>query len=108
MTSPTSQELASGPCNIYSVLSHKDNLKIFAIAKDGLKISPSLIDKLDISPKAYYRALKQLKDAGLVGKKKDKGGNIKILSYDLWVYCISKKRCRDDPIYAKPRKNADD
>jgi|SRR5919199_827773 predicted transcriptional regulator len=77
MASPSSQELASGPCNIYSVLSHKDNLKIFAVAKDGLKISPSLIDKLDISPKAYYRALKQLKDAGLIGKKKDNGGNIK-------------------------------
>ena len=77
MTSPTSQELVSSPCNVYSVLSHKDSLKIFAMAKDGLKISPYIIDKLDISPKAYYRALKQLKDAGLVEKKKDNAGNIK-------------------------------
>jgi DNA-binding transcriptional ArsR family regulator len=43
------------------------------MAKDGLKISPSVIDKLDISPKAYYRALKQLKDAGLVEKRKQAG-----------------------------------
>jgi predicted transcriptional regulator len=49
---------------------------MFAMAKDGLKISPSVIDNLDISPKAYYRALKQLKDAGLVEKKKDKAGMI--------------------------------
>jgi sugar-specific transcriptional regulator TrmB len=49
---------------------------MFAMAKDGLKISPSIIDKLDISPKAYYRALKQLKDAGLVEKRKDKAGII--------------------------------
>jgi predicted transcriptional regulator len=49
---------------------------MFAMAKDGLKISPSIIDKLDISPKAYYRALKQLKNAGLVEKRKDKAGMI--------------------------------
>ena len=46
------------------------------MAKDGLKISPSIIHKLDISPKAYYRALKQLKDAGLVEKRKDNAGMI--------------------------------
>ena len=49
---------------------------MFAMAKDGLKISPSIIVKLDISPKAYYRALKQLKNAGLVEKRKDKAGII--------------------------------
>jgi DNA-binding PadR family transcriptional regulator len=49
---------------------------MFAMAKDGLKISPSIIDKLHISPKAYYRALKQLKNAGLVEKRKDKAGMI--------------------------------
>ncbi len=47
------------------------------MAKDGLKISPSVIDKLNISPKAYYRALKQLRDAGLVDKKKDNAGIIR-------------------------------
>jgi predicted transcriptional regulator len=50
---------------------------MFVMAKDGLKISPSVIDKLNISPKAYYRALKQLRDAGLVDKKKDNAGIIR-------------------------------
>jgi hypothetical protein len=50
---------------------------MFVMAKDGLKISASVIDKLNISPKAYYRALKQLRDAGLVEKKKDNAGIIR-------------------------------
>ena len=77
MTTPASQGVASSPRNIFSILSHNETLEMFAMAKDGLKISPSIIDKLDISPKAYYRALKQLKDAGLVEKKKDEVGMIR-------------------------------
>src|ERR687883_1740826 len=75
MATASSQELlVSSPRNFFSVLSRDDAIKMFAMAKDGLKISPSIIDKLDISPKAYYRALKQLKNAGLVEKRKDKDG----------------------------------
>ena len=70
----TKQEIISTSCNLFSILSRNDSLSMFVMAKDGLKISPSVIDKLDISPKAYYRALKQLKDASLVEKKKDKAG----------------------------------
>jgi predicted transcriptional regulator len=77
MTSATNQELVSGPWSLYSALSHKETFEIFAMAKGGLKISPSIIDKLGISPKAYYRALKQLKEAGLVERKKDKDEVIK-------------------------------
>src|SRR5919202_1289232 len=78
MATASSQELlVSSPRNVFSVLSRDDAIKMFAMAKDGLKISPSIIDKLDISPKAYYRALKQLKDVGLVEKKKDKVGMIR-------------------------------
>ena len=77
MATASSQELlVSSPRNVFSVLSRDDAIKMFAMAKDGLKISPSIIDKLDISPKAYYRALKQLKNAGLVEKRKDKVGII--------------------------------
>src|SRR5919199_257724 len=77
MTTPASQGVASSPRNIFSILSHNETLEMFAMAKDGLKISPSIIDKLNISPKAYYRALKQLRDAGLVEKKKDNAGIIR-------------------------------
>jgi predicted transcriptional regulator len=76
MTTPASQQVVSSPSNLFSILSHNETLEMFAMAKDGLKISPSIIDKLDISPKAYYRALKQLKNAGLVEKRKDKAGMI--------------------------------
>jgi hypothetical protein len=41
---------------------------MFEIAKNGLKISLLLLDKLEISPKRYYKALKQLKDAHLIEK----------------------------------------
>jgi len=76
MTTQASQQVISSPQNLFSILSHNETLEMFAMAKDGLKISPSIIDKLDISPKAYYRALKQLKNAGLVEKRKGKAGMI--------------------------------
>ena len=76
MRASTDQELSSSSRNLFSILSHNESLKMFVMAKDGLKISPSIIHKLDISPKAYYRALKQLKDAGLVEKRKDNAGMI--------------------------------
>ncbi len=76
MTTPACQQVVSSPSNLFSILSHNETLEMFAMAKDGLKISPFIIDKLDISPKAYYRALKQLKNAGLVEKRKDKAGMI--------------------------------
>lgn len=77
MTTETRQEIISTSCNLFSILSRNDSLRMFVMAKDGLKISPSVIDKLDISPKAYYRALKQLKVAGLLQKKKDNAGMIR-------------------------------
>ena len=47
-TTPASQQVASSPRNLFSILSHNETLEMFAMAKDGLKISPSIIDKLDI------------------------------------------------------------
>jgi Mn-dependent DtxR family transcriptional regulator len=43
---------------------------MFAIAKEGLVIGTSTLDTLRTTPKKYYRALKQLKDAGLIEKDK--------------------------------------
>ena len=77
MTTAASQEIVCTPCNLFSILSRSDSLRMFVMAKDGLKISPSVLDKLNISPKAYYRALKQLKAASLVEKKKDNAGIVR-------------------------------
>jgi len=77
MTTATKQEIVCTPCNLFSILSRSDSLRMFVMAKDGLKISPSVLDNLNISPKAYYRALKQLKAASLVEKKKDNAGIIR-------------------------------
>jgi predicted transcriptional regulator len=64
------QEAITGFQNLLSLLSRSDNQKMFAIAKEGLMISTSTLDTLRITPKRYYRALKQLKDAGLIEKDK--------------------------------------
>jgi DNA-binding PadR family transcriptional regulator len=64
------QEAIAGFQNLLCLLSKRDNLKMFAIAKEGLMISNSTLDTLRITPKRYYRALKQLKDAGLIEKDK--------------------------------------
>ena len=64
------QEAIIGFQNLLSLLSRRDNLKMFAIAKEGLMISSSTLDTLGMTPKRYYTSLKQLKDAGLIGKDK--------------------------------------
>jgi DNA-binding PadR family transcriptional regulator len=66
------QEIVSTSRSLFSILSRNDSLKMFVVAKDGLKISPSILYELEMSPKRYYRALKQLKDAGLIDKKNNK------------------------------------
>jgi predicted transcriptional regulator len=70
MTTATRQEIVSTSRSLFSILSHNDNLHMFVMAKDGLKIAPSILDELEVSPKRYYKALKQLKDAGLIEKDK--------------------------------------
>lgn len=75
MTIGAQQDVVSTSKNLFSILSRDDNLKMFEISKNGLKISLSILDKLEISPKRYYKALKQLKDAGLI-ERKDKTGGI--------------------------------
>src|SRR5919197_2875584 len=70
MTTATLQEIVCTSRSLFSILSNSDNLHMFVMAKDGLKITPSILDELEMSPKRYYRALKQLKDAGLIEKNK--------------------------------------
>ena len=64
------QEIVPASRNLFSILSRNDSLQMFVIAKNGLKITPSILDELEATPKRYYRALKQLKDAGLIEKDK--------------------------------------
>ena len=64
------QEAIVGFQNLLSLLSRRDNLKMFAVAKEGLMISSSILDTLRITPKKYYTSLKQLKDVGLIEKDK--------------------------------------
>jgi 5-bromo-4-chloroindolyl phosphate hydrolysis protein len=58
------QEATTNFQNLLYLLSRGDNLKMFAMASKGLRIGIGTLDTLRITPKRYYRALKQLKDAG--------------------------------------------
>jgi DNA-binding transcriptional ArsR family regulator len=71
MTISARQEIVPASRNLFSILSRDDSLQMFVIAKNGLKITPSILDELEATPKRYYRALKQLKDAGLIEKHKE-------------------------------------
>jgi len=71
MTTSARLEIVPASRNLFSILSRDDSLQMFVIAKNGLKITPSILDELEATPKRYYRALKQLKDAGLIEKHKE-------------------------------------
>ena len=78
------QEAIVGFQNLLSLLSRRDTLKMFAIAKEGLMISSSTLDTLRITPKRYYTSLKQLKDARLI--EKDKKGRYVHTTFGSIVY----------------------
>ena len=71
MTTSARLEIVPASRNLFSILSRDDSLQMFVIAKNGLKITPSILDELEATPKRYYRALKQLKDAGLIEKHRE-------------------------------------
>ncbi|MFL6404965.1 MAG: hypothetical protein ACJ71M_15980 [Nitrososphaeraceae archaeon] len=71
MTISARQEIVPASRNLFSIFSRNVSLQMFVIAKNGLKITPSILDELEATPKRYYRALKQLKDAGLIEKHKE-------------------------------------
>ena len=64
------QRVIDSSHNLLTLLSRIDNLKMFSSAYFGLKINTPTLRRLDIPRKRYYRALKQLKDAGLIEKDK--------------------------------------
>jgi len=62
------QQQAKISHNIFSLLSKRDNILMFCSAKEGLKTHSSELHDEIPSKNRYYKALKQLKDAGLIEK----------------------------------------
>ena len=64
------QQLTNISLDIFSIFSKHDNILMFCMAKDGLKTHSSELHDEIPTKKRYYKALKQLKDAGLIEKSK--------------------------------------
>ena len=71
MSSGLDRELVNKTTNILSILSKKDALSIFLLAKDGLKAETNTPRKVGLTRKQYYTRLKQLVDSGLIDKSGD-------------------------------------
>jgi predicted transcriptional regulator len=56
---------------VLSIISKTDNFMLFLAARDGVRISFTTLASMKLSRKRYYKALKQLRDAGLIEKFKD-------------------------------------
>jgi hypothetical protein len=56
--------------NLFDVLSKPNTMKLFLASVHGVKMSASTLNDLKFTRKKYYKALKQLKGANLVGKSK--------------------------------------
>src|SRR5919197_2191983 len=65
------QIIASSLLRLFSVLSKPDNMKVFLAAKYGIKAQLLTSSHLQLSRKGYYKALKELKDTGLIEKFKN-------------------------------------
>jgi predicted transcriptional regulator len=55
---------------LLSIISKTDNFRLFLAAKDGVRINFTTLARMKLSRKRYYKALKQLRDAGLIEKFK--------------------------------------
>lgn len=80
------QQLVDIPLNLFSILSKTDNLLVFCVAKDGLKTNSSKLHNDIPTKKRYYKALKQLKDAGLIEKSSEYRGTYFHTTYGSVVY----------------------
>ena len=68
------EQIISTPHSLFSLFAKSDNLAMFCIAKNGLNTHSIELQKEIPNRKRYYKALKQLKDAGLIAKyPKDRG-----------------------------------
>jgi DNA-binding PadR family transcriptional regulator len=74
------------PLNLFSILSKTDNLLMFCISKDGLKTNSNILHNDIPTKKRYYKALKQLKDAGLIEKSSKYKGTYFHTTYGSIVY----------------------
>src|SRR5215217_7103348 len=69
-TTAMSPDAANFSLKLFSIISKTDNLKFFLAAKDGVRINIATLTHMKLSRKRYYKALKQLRDAGLIKKFK--------------------------------------
>jgi hypothetical protein len=67
-TTAISTDAIDFPLKLFSIISRTDNFKLFLAAKDGVRINFTTLTSLKLSRKRYYKALKQLRDAGLIEK----------------------------------------
>ncbi len=78
--------ILNGFLALFSTLSKTDNLKMFLSTKSGLKYDKRTLDSLDLTRKRYYKALKQLKDLGLIEKSRDSGGIYSFTRFGMTVF----------------------
>ncbi len=71
MDSVLEHEIVNKATALLSILSKKDALSIFLLAKDGLKAETDTPQQIGLTRKQYYTRLKQLVDAGLIDKSGD-------------------------------------
>jgi predicted transcriptional regulator len=69
-TTTISTDVVDFSLKLFSTISKPDNFKFFLEAKDGVKINLATLTRMKLSRKRYYKALKQLRDAGLIEKFK--------------------------------------
>src|SRR5215208_7767539 len=72
MSTATTTAISTGAVDfslkLFSIISKTDNFKFFLAAKDGVRINFNTLVRMKLSRKRYYKALKQLKYAGLIEK----------------------------------------
>ncbi len=64
----TSRKQIEIPHALFSVLSKSDNLLMFCVAKEGLETHSDILHNDIPTKKRYYKALKGLREAGLIAK----------------------------------------
>jgi hypothetical protein len=67
-TTTMSTDAVDFSLKIFSVISKNDNFRLFLAAKDDVRINFTTLERMKLSRKRFYKALKQLKDAGLIEK----------------------------------------
>lgn len=65
-TTALSTDAVDYSLKLFSIISKTDNFKLFLAAKDGVRINISTLAHMKLS--RYYKALRQLRDAGLIEK----------------------------------------